>query len=100
MSTPHDKWILFSNPADTIDRKNLAIRLSVDGGQSWSDAWIVTTSKSGYSDLVYYEEKDSSGQVQQYFAVLYEAGFRQYNEEVRIQMFNLEAVLNGLLSTR
>ena len=95
--TPHKKWLLFSNPADFTDRKNLAVKLSVDGGQSWSEAWTITTTKAGYSDLVYFEEK-SGDTVNRYFALLYEAGYRNYNEEVRIQVFNLEAIFHGLLN--
>ncbi|XP_072045514.1 sialidase-3-like isoform X2 [Amphiura filiformis] len=97
VNTPHNRWLLFSNPADNVDRKNLAVRLSVDGGQSWSEAWDVATGKAGYSDLTYFEAKQGE-LTTRYFALLYEAGKKQYNEQVRVQLFNMEALFRGLLT--
>ena len=43
-------WLLFSNPAST-SRENLTIRLSPDGGRSWTASAVLHPGPSAYSDM-------------------------------------------------
>jgi sialidase-1 len=42
---------VFSNPAG-IERENISIRISADGGQTWSEPRLVESGPGAYSDLV------------------------------------------------
>ncbi|XP_022111815.1 sialidase-3-like isoform X2 [Acanthaster planci] len=70
--TPQKTWLVFSNPADPLERVNQGIRLSVDGGTSWSNPWIIFPYKSAYSDLVYFDKTTAAGKREHYFAVVFE----------------------------
>lgn len=45
-------WLLFSNPANAHQRKNLTVRLSCDDGQHWSASRVLDAGPSAYSSLV------------------------------------------------
>lgn len=44
--------LLFCNPASTEKRERLTLRLSRDGGKSWSDGVVVASGAAAYSDVV------------------------------------------------
>ncbi len=44
--------LLYSGPADPAGRRRLAIRASLDGGRSWSEAAVLYQESAAYSDLV------------------------------------------------
>jgi sialidase-1 len=58
--------ILFSNPAHEMERANMTVRLSHDGGATWPDARCLHAGPSAYSCLAVLP----SGEI----ACLYEAG--------------------------
>ncbi|WP_289024434.1 sialidase family protein [uncultured Salegentibacter sp.] len=58
--------LLFSNPADINDRKNMTIRISYDDGETWSEKLLLHSGFAAYSDLENYKD----GRV----AILYETG--------------------------
>ncbi|XP_071791566.1 sialidase-3-like [Asterias amurensis] len=93
--TPHRNWLVFSNPVDSVERVNLGMRLSVDGGLSWSKPWILFPHKSGYSDLVYFETH-YGGKLEHNFAVLFEGGSLNFFDHIKFQMFNLQALLKNI----
>lgn len=56
--------LAFCNPADTIHRDNLTLRISFDEGRTWKKKWVIDKSKPGnemshvaYSDLVQINKK-------------------------------------------
>jgi sialidase-1 len=56
--------LAFCNPADTIHRDNLTLRISFDKGKTWKKSWVIDKSNSGkeishaaYSDLVQINKK-------------------------------------------
>jgi len=58
--------ILFSNPAHEEERRNMTVRLSTDGGRSWSASRCLHPGPSAYSCLAVLQDGD--------VACLYEAG--------------------------
>jgi sialidase-1 len=50
-------WLVFGNPASTT-RSNYVLRLSKDGGSSWSNAVSVWGQGAGYSDIVELDNGD------------------------------------------
>ncbi|MDG3581112.1 MULTISPECIES: sialidase family protein [Galbibacter] len=58
--------LLFSNPADFNDRKNMTVRLSNDDGQTWSKSLMLHNGFAAYSDLANYKDYRA--------AILYETG--------------------------
>lgn len=46
--------LAFSNDADTVDRRNLTLTLSFDGGQTWTRRYLVDQrgERTAYSDIV------------------------------------------------
>jgi sialidase-1 len=58
--------LLYSAPADPVRRARMAVRVSQDGGISWTTGWTVSQRPAGYSDLVELE----GGRV----GLLYETG--------------------------
>lgn len=85
----HKTWVLFSNPANATLRKNLSIRLSIDGLKTWSSPWTIHAGSSAYSDLTYFEAYDGTN-VFQSFAILYEKGVN-----IAFKSFTLDSVLNN-----
>ncbi len=75
--------LLFCNAASNKGRKNLAVRISYDGGATWSDGKVLDSGPSAYSEITIL--KDGS------FGVLYEPGYK----EVRFARFTLEALTDG-----
>jgi sialidase-1 len=76
----HRDWLLFSNPADT-KRQNMAVRLSRDGGRSWSDARPLYEGPAAYSSLAVLPD----GKI----GCLYERGDRGPYEKLTFARFDL-----------
>lgn len=74
------QWLLFSNPADINARKNLAIRMSTDGGATYRYARILDPNQAGYSALVQLTESR--------FGVLYENGTKSFFDKISFATFN------------
>jgi sialidase-1 len=49
--------LLFSNPASTKQRRNLTLRQSRNGGESWSEGLVIEEGPSAYSDIVVFPSK-------------------------------------------
>ena len=73
--------ILFSNPAHEVERTNLTVRFSYDGGQTWSDERCLHAGPSAYSCLAVLPD----GEV----ACLYEAGVEHPYESIVFAHFPL-----------
>lgn len=74
------EWLLFSNPADINARKNLAIRMSTDGGATYRYARILDPNQAGYSALIQFTEGR--------FGVLYENGTKTFSDKISFVTFN------------
>jgi sialidase-1 len=61
--------LYFTNAADPGKRRNLTLRISYDGGQTWPESQVVEEGFSGYSDLAILENGS--------LACLYEAGGKE-----------------------
>lgn len=59
--------LLFSNPADEKQRRNLSLRQSFDNGKTWPGKWVLYPGPAAYSDIALLQE----GKV----ACLFEAGY-------------------------
>jgi len=66
--------IVFSNPADPVERKSMTVRVSYDDGKTWDQSLQIGKSKSANSDLVTVDE----GRL----GILYEGGVNHPNEQV------------------
>ncbi|XP_033101708.1 sialidase-3-like [Anneissia japonica] len=93
---PTKHWIMFSNPASKKLRNYMTLKLSQDGGETWSTGWMVYNFKSSYSDLTYFEDTDPfTGKLTQNFAVLFEGGLELPYETIMFKTFNLDAFYRG-----
>ncbi|XP_071943238.1 sialidase-2-like [Antedon mediterranea] len=93
---PRKRWLLFSNPASRKFRDYMTVKLSLDGGETWSPGWMVYNLKSSYSDLTYFEDTDPfTGKMTQNFAILFEGGLEQPHESILFKTFNLDAFYRG-----
>lgn len=70
---PTDK-LLFCNPASTNRREQLTLRLSKDGGKSWSEGIVVASAAAAYSDIVVLKNRD--------VGVLCETGVKSPYEQI------------------
>jgi sialidase-1 len=50
-SNARAQWLVFSNTADSTQRRNLTLRLSCDGGRTWPTSRVVVDGAAGYSTL-------------------------------------------------
>lgn len=73
--------LLFSNPASPARRENLTVRLSLDEGKTWPQAWTLHAGPSAYSCLAVLAD----GRV----ACLYEAGKSSPYENIVLARFRL-----------
>ncbi len=74
--------LAFCNPADSIHRNNLTLRISFDDGKTWKKNWVIDKSETGremnhaaYSDLVEINKKS--------IGIIYERN--NYNEIVFVK---------------
>jgi sialidase-1 len=52
LQTVRPDLLLFSGPSDPTARRSMAIRASEDGGRTWRQTLLISTSPAAYSDLV------------------------------------------------
>uniref|UniRef100_A0A8C9VW31 exo-alpha-sialidase n=1 Tax=Scleropages formosus TaxID=113540 RepID=A0A8C9VW31_SCLFO len=81
-------WLLFSHPTDRRRRRNLGVYLNKRPlqGSNWEEPWIINRGPSGYSDLVYCEDKEL-------FVCLMECGEKSEVEQIASMCFSLSDVL-------
>lgn len=79
--------VLFSNPASASDRVNLTVRVSEDGGTSWSSGHTLHAGPSAYSCLTRLPDGD--------VGCLYECGEETPYEALRFARFDLDWVRAG-----
>lgn len=82
----HPPVLVFSGPAHPAARAVMTLRLSRDGGRTWTPGPVVTRGPAGYSDLVRLD-RDTVG-------LLYETGARGYHDTLtftRIPVSRLQA---------
>ncbi len=72
-------WLLFSNPASKTDRHQLTVRLSTDGGDTWSASRLLHKGPAAYSCLC--QMKDGT------LGCLYEAGDKTAYEKILFRRF-------------
>ncbi|XP_072016590.1 sialidase-3-like [Amphiura filiformis] len=95
--SPSNTWVVFSNPASFITRRNMAVKISKDGCQTWSNPWVIHANASAYSDLAYFETWDSDvGVNSPNIAILFEGGGDHSYESIQFKMFSLERMLQGI----
>ena len=78
--------ILFSNPFDADERRELTVRTSVTNGLSWDDGKLVYRGPSAYSDMV---KISARGTKDPYMGMLYERGIEESFESIVFARFNL-----------
>jgi len=74
--------VLFCNPAGRADRTELTVRLSEDGGRTWTTTRIIDAGPAAYSDMAVTED----GTIH----VVYETGERHPYKKVAMAHFTLE----------
>ncbi len=75
--------LIFCNAASVNGRKNLAARISYDGGKTWSAGKVIDSGASAYSEITVLQDGS--------FGVLYEPG----HSEIRFVRFTLESLTGG-----
>jgi sialidase-1 len=79
--------LLFSNPADTVHRDRMTVRLSYDEGKTWPVARLVYAGPSAYSSLAVLHDGT--------IGLLYERGTANAYEEIAFARFNLKWLTHG-----
>jgi sialidase-1 len=75
--------LIFCNAASNTGRRNLAVRISYDGGSTWSAGKVIDHGEAAYSEITILADGS--------FGVLYEPG----HAEIRFVRFTLEALTGG-----
>ncbi|XP_043927835.1 sialidase-3-like [Protopterus annectens] len=88
------QWLLYSHPT-TSEREKLGVYLNKNPSdpKSWSNPWVISNIKNGYSDLVYFKGKTNE---ETSFACLFEKGENDYWDEIGFCHFNINQVLDGI----
>ncbi|TAN07971.1 MAG: exo-alpha-sialidase [Rhodanobacteraceae bacterium] len=76
-------WLLFSNPADPAQRRNLTVRLSCDDGKTWAASRVLDPGPSMYSVMARLPDGD--------FGIIWEDG----SGDLFYARFNLAWVARG-----
>ncbi len=76
--------LIFCNAASNTERKNLTVRISYDGGETWSAGKVIEQGAAAYSEITVL--KDGS------LGVLFEPGY----SEIRFVRFTLQALTGGV----
>ena len=80
------KYLFFSNPADSTERINMTLKLSLDEGISWSNSKVLHSGPSAYSDLVIIESNK--------VGCLFEAGERHPYENIVFVLIPINDLMN------
>lgn len=83
-SHPDKEYVLFANPAST-QRERMTVRLSADGGQTWSHARVLHAGPAAYSDLAVTSR--------QTIICFYECGPTYRYQKITLARFNLTWLL-------
>lgn len=73
--------LLFLNPADQDNRKNMTLRISYDEGSTWTKSKIIYSGPSAYSDVIKLPNKK--------IACYYEAGYKNPYEGIVFKEIDL-----------
>jgi sialidase-1 len=76
--------LLFLNPADENSRKKMTLRVSSDGGKTWTKSKILNTGPSAYSDLTRLKSGD--------IGCLYEAGTKSPYDGIVFQKIKFKDI--------
>jgi sialidase-1 len=79
--------LLFLNPASTTSRRNMTLRASFDGGQSWPQSKVLYSGPSAYSSIT----ELPSGEI----GTLYEAGVKSPYEYIVFQTIRPYELFHG-----
>ncbi|WP_438480632.1 sialidase family protein [Oleiharenicola lentus] len=78
-------WLLFSNPADPKNRRNLTVRASDDNGATWSRSFVLHAEKAAYSSLVVLSDTEAG--------CLYEIAEKRPSEKIVFARFDTKELL-------
>lgn len=81
------KYLFFSNPADTSNRINITIKISLDEGKSWPRSKVLHSGPSAYSDLAIIESEK--------VACLFEAGEKHPYENIVFVLIPISDLMNN-----
>lgn len=79
-------YLLFSNPAHSEKRQNMAVRYSADQGQSWSNPAVIYPGPAAYSSMSLLPDGS--------IGLLYERGEERADERITFARFSKEWLLN------
>ncbi len=79
--------LLFSNPADTVHRDQMTVRLSYDEGKTWPVSRLIYAGPSAYSSLAVLRDGT--------IGLLYERGTANAYGEIEFAHFNLRWLTHG-----
>ena len=78
--------LLFTNPADTEERRNMTLRLSYDDGASWAKTMTLYSGPAAYSDVVKLPDGD--------IGCFYEAGYQHAHEGIVFEIIRMTDIEN------
>ncbi len=79
--------LLFSNPADSSQRRNMTVRLSYDEGKTWPVSKVIYPGPTAYSCLTVLQDGT--------IGLLFENGEKSPYEKITFARFNLEWLSDG-----
>lgn len=79
-----NEQLYFSNPASKESRENMTLRMSLDGGESWSYKLLINKGPSAYSDLVMIDEK--------HIGIYYEGGRKSPYEGIAFEVIDISDI--------
>lgn len=79
--------ILFSNPADYVNRAKMTVRISYDECRSWTEGKLIYEGPSGYSQVGVHHDKTIS--------CLFERGRFEYSDRISYVQFDLNWLTDG-----
>jgi sialidase-1 len=79
--------VIFSNPADYVNRAKMTVRISYDECDSWTDGKMLYEGPSGYSEVGVHSDKTIS--------CLFECGRFEYSEKITYVQFDLDWLTDG-----
>lgn len=77
--------LIFSNPASTVSRSNVTVRVSLNDGKTWANSQVIYPGPSAYSDIAVYHNSQ--------IACLYEAGITKPYEGIAFKTISLNQLI-------